>query len=329
MTSTCSQSAAPSTARASSARRAKSAARMLGAMISEVRSRGQSTNVTGTRQPIPVPSSHGSSGYSSLPSPCRRTGGSPAGTRVVRDDAVAVRPTAQQGQEHRVGAVPVRPELHGRARRPGRACRPAATGGRRRSSTVEPRAARRLGDRHLRLDQVRRAGHVGDHARPAGPPAAPRPSSSRCSLVSGGRSDGWRRQRDSGRRRSEPSPVHGASTSTRSNAALGQVGIRADRRGRRRRAPSTGRPRTPARPAGPGAGAPRPRSAWAPRCGGERAEQRRPCRPGRRTGPASARRGPRAARRPARRRPAGEPSSCTWARPSRIAGRSPGAPPGR
>ena len=46
-------------------------------------------------------------------------------------------------------------------------------------------------------------------------------SSSRCSFVSGGRSLGCLRQRDSGRRRSEPSPVHGASTSTRSNPASG------------------------------------------------------------------------------------------------------------
>src|SRR5256885_8810919 len=70
ITSTCNQSAAPSTARASSARWAKSAARMLGARMSEV-----------------------------------------ATTRSVYDGLL----TAQHRQEHRVGAVPVRPELRVRA----------------------------------------------------------------------------------------------------------------------------------------------------------------------------------------------------------------------
>src|SRR3954471_6111349 len=71
ITSTCSQSAAPSTARASSARCAKSAARMLGATI---------------RDDATTPSVYG--------------------------PALAA---AYHREEHRVGTVPVRPQLHGPA----------------------------------------------------------------------------------------------------------------------------------------------------------------------------------------------------------------------
>ena len=71
-------------------------------------------------------------------------------------------------------------------------------------------------------------------------------SSSRCSGVRPATSAGRRRQRASGRRRKAPSPVHGASTSTRSKPPGRQAGPGAvgdhDRRGparRRRRARPT------------------------------------------------------------------------------------------
>ena len=88
------------------------------------------------------------------------------------------------------------------------------------------RPATRRGRHHADgLGQVRRAGDVGHHAaRAHGRSAAA--SSSRCSRDSSATSSGWRRQRASGRRRSAPSPVHGASTSTRSNAPSGSGAVR-------------------------------------------------------------------------------------------------------
>ena len=151
-------------------------------------------------------------------------------------------------------------------------------------------------------------------------------SSSRCSRVSGGRSAGWRRQRDSGRRRSEPSPVHGASTSTRSNASSGRSGSRPTDR------PSIGSTVDRHALGGlldqPGPvlgdldrghlGAARPRRSR--RAG-------RPCRPGRRTGPASGCPGRRSARPAARPRPAGSPRPARARGRRAIAASSPGEPP--
>ena len=129
---------------------------------------------------------------------------------------------SQDRQEHRVGSVPVRPELHRRAG--------AETGhavGQQRPRVDEldrdRGSARRLGHRHLRSRPGAASRSRRRRRRPAGPPGAPQPSSSRCSRVSGGRSAGVRRHRASGRRRSAPRPVHGASTSTRSKSPSGKL----------------------------------------------------------------------------------------------------------
>ena len=95
--------------------------------------------------------------------------------------------TAQQGEEHRVGAVPVRPQLRRPARR--RACRPTTRGRRDRAGQHRPGVqlldvvapAQHVGHHQPGLGRVRRAGHVGDQRRPGGPRRAPTPSSSRCS----------------------------------------------------------------------------------------------------------------------------------------------------
>ena len=69
--------------------------------------------------------------------------------------------------------------------------------------------------------------HVTYATTPPGRAARnPAASSSRCNRVSGGRSEGLRRHRDSGRRRNEPRPVHGASISTRSKDPAGRRGSR-------------------------------------------------------------------------------------------------------
>ena len=124
--------------------------------------------------------------------------------------------------------------------------------------------------------------------------------------------------------------MHGASTSTRSNAALRQVRVAptvrpsvADHRRPAARGP-------PARPAGPGARRTSTAVSRGAAAGGERAEQRRPCRPGpahrssqRSSGPVDRR------RRPARRRPAGSPRPARGPGRRAIAARSPGAPAGQ
>ena len=133
-----------------------------------------------------------------------------------------------------------------------------------------------------------------------------------------------RRQRASGRRRSAPSPVHGASTSTRSNPPAGSVGP--PTRGRRRGCTSPAARRAACSTSRPGAGRPRPRSP------GRRAA--RPARPaGRLAARAGAQVEPALVPAVERRRrqggaPAGEPSSWTWARPvahrRQVAGRAAG-----
>ena len=153
-------------------------------------------------------------------------------SNVMRAAAASGRP-AQHGQEHPVGAVPVRPELHRRpvpeVRHPGQQrpgvdqlqARPA--GGR------SPRRSRPGAASRSRRRPARRAGPAGPRSRAV----------RRCSSTSSATSDGCRRHLASGRRRSAPSPVQGASSMTRSNDAAGSPGSR----------PSavctvTGRPRT-------------------------------------------------------------------------------------
>ena len=89
--------------------------------------------------------------------------GADQGTGHAGQATAGVRSAAQERQEHRVGAVPVRPQLHGRAvaevghagqQRPGVELLEAGV------------PAQRVGDRDDRLGQVRRAGDVGQH--PAG-----------------------------------------------------------------------------------------------------------------------------------------------------------------
>ena len=132
-----------------------------------------------------------------------------------------------------------------------------------------------------------------------------------------------RRQRASGRRRSAPRPVHGASTSTRSNDPSRQAG----------RVPSAATtpsspapaPRWPRRPARPGAPAARWPAAGRPRSRPAR-RAARPCRRDRRTGRASARR----ARRPRRRRSAsGDQLGPLVLHPGAALARRPAPRPGR
>ena len=132
---------------------------------------------------------------------------------------------AQDGEEHRVGAVAVRPQLDGR---PVAAVgRPRAAAARASSWTTSSRPRRTSRHHELGLGQVRRAGHVGDDAAGPGRVDA-RPAAGRAAARRGRRGrPGVRRQRDSGRRRSAPRPVQGASTSTRSNCRSPQGACRA------------------------------------------------------------------------------------------------------
>ena len=140
----------------------------------------------------------------------------------------------------------------------------------------------------LGLRQVRRAGRVEHEPAWAHELAGLGRAARRCSAVSSGRSSGERRHRASGRRRRAPSPVHGASTRTRSNPPAEVQG-----EGVTRRAPDAGRGSVAGRcgRARPDAGAARPRSAdrRGPRPLRPAAP---PCRRARRTGPASAMSGP-------------------------------------
>ena len=170
------------------------------------------------------------------------------------------------------------------------------------------------------LREVRRAGHVGDHPTRPAPRRARRPAA-RAAARSAGHVLRLRRQRASGRRRSAPSPVHGASTSTRSNDAASTAP-----RGRRRPAPHAASPRTPGGPGRRGAAARSTATSPPPaRPRGRRAAP--PCRPGRRTCRATA--------RPALERRAGSaaptswlPSSCTPGAAVRTAASGPGSPSG-
>ena len=124
----------------------------------------------------------------------------------------------------RAGAATAAPS--GPSPRPGM---PAGSSGRASTkSTATPRAAGRLGHRHLRSRPGAASRSRRRPRRPAGPPAAPRRAAPAAAGSAAAGRDGWRRQRDSGRRRSEPRPVHGASTSTRSKPPSGRSASRAD-----------------------------------------------------------------------------------------------------
>ena len=118
--------------------------------------------------------------------------------------------------------MPVRPQLDAgpspRSGTPGRTRRASSSSAplRRTTSATTPRSRPGAASRSRRRRR-----------RPGGPAAAPESSSSRCSSASSATSSGWRRQRASGRRRSAPSPVHGASTSTRSKPPSGEAGLAA------------------------------------------------------------------------------------------------------
>ena len=211
---------------------------------------------------------------------------------------------AQQRQEHRVGAVPVRPQLDVRAARQIRARRAQRRGRRQRptspraagTSTTTPAVSARCGE------------HVTYATTPPGRTApAPRASSSRCSRASAGRSPACRRQRASGRRRSAPSPVHGASSSTRSKPAR-QAGSRPV--GRPRTSTSTGSPHSAGRTSPARCGA-RSTAVSRRRAGRPARRAAPPCRPARRTGRASGRPGPPAVPRRARAATSWQPSSWT------------------
>ena len=129
----------------------------------------------------------------------------------------------EQRPEHRVGAVPVRPQLEGAGQRAGavgyagqqrRRIAPAPRRHGPPARPSRPRTSRPAPASRSRRAPRRRAGpsRAPTTAAPAGAgPARPGPT-------------GWRRQRASGRRRSAPRPVHGASTSTRSNDPGGHGG---------------------------------------------------------------------------------------------------------
>ena len=195
ITSTCSQSALRPRRRPRRPAGAKSADRMLGAIW------------------MPTPEASGAALGS---------------RRSARADGAA--PTLAYGSRRssamNIASVPctVRPQLDVRARRRG----PVDLGqARARASSTARRRARRgthVARPRRGLGQVRRAGHVRDHA--AGPYRVQRAASSsaRCSGAERGHvRAGCRRQRASGRRRSAPSPVHGTSTSTRSKPRAATV----------------------------------------------------------------------------------------------------------
>ena len=213
--------------------------------------------------------------------------------------------TPQHGPEHRVGAVEVRP----RAGRHG----------------LDGRDRLRLAcaDDLAGLGEVRRAGRV-DHDAPGRVRAIARARRSRCSGTSVSRSSAVRRQRASGRRRSAPSPVHGASTRTRSNdpsaprprasVVLGDLTV-----GRRRTRWRTRSARCGcssfATSVAPRWAAKAPISAALPPGPAQRSSQRHRDRPAAVLGQGQS--------------DQLGPSSCTPARPSRTAGISPGSPPSR
>ena len=258
----------------------------------------------------------GCSARSGLPTPVRIAG---AGASLGR---VRVAGAAQQRQEHRVGAVPVRPQLHvGPVAEVGHAGQQRR--GRRRRSTLatrrRARRPRRPGSRpgaasRSRRRRRRRAGRRRSAAR----------SSSRCSGASAGRSAGGAasapraaaQRAEAGARHVDQHPVEAtpAATAGRVPSATTTL-VRPGVAGAAR-----------ARPAGPGAAASRRRAA-ARRAARRARRAARPCRRGRRTGRASARRGPSSGAAARASATSWLPSSWTPARPSRTAARAPGSPP--
>ena len=289
------------TAAASSARRAKSADRMLGAII-------------GCTAP----------GYAA-PSPASGVPVRGGHDQPLRGSAGA----AQQGEEHRVGAVPVRPQLHARARRRGRA-RPAGSGRASSCSTLRACLPQRRPAHDARgLGQVRRAGHVGDHA--AGPHGAQRRGEQLALQL------GQRRRRPRGGGASAP-PAAGAARRARCTARRRAPGRRRRVGQRRRSRPSaactvTGSPSTARRTssarcsarldgvaaAPPSSATSAPSSAALPPGPAHRSSQRpsSPVERGARSGPARPAGCPRPARRPGPRATASSspgsprPARCT------------------
>ena len=224
-----------------------------------------------------------------------RCGAAPPGTsRRCRAGAATAAPS---------GPSP-RPGMPGRQQRPGvdEVDRHAA-------------AAGRLGHRHVRLHHVRRAGDVGDHA--AGADRAQRrgeqlplqPGQRRqvrgLAAPAGLRPAAQRAQ--PGARRVDEHPVEVPLRQLRVRADGAAVGVQHGHR----QAPG-GLLDQP----GPVLGD-LDRGQLARRAARRARRAGRPCRPGRRTGPASGRPGRRAARAASASATSWEPSSCTWAGPSR------------
>ena len=114
----------------------------------------------------------------------------------------------QQRPEHRVGAVPVRPELEGAGQRTG-AVRYVGQQGRGVARAPRPTGSRAPADttRTSRPGPASRSRRAP--RRPAAPSRGPPTSRACCSGTSASRSVGCRRQRASGRRRSAPRPGAG------------------------------------------------------------------------------------------------------------------------
>ena len=212
---------------------------------------------------------------------------------------------------HSWTSVPRRQVRH--LREQGRASSSSTSVRRRSAASTTPTVSARCGEQVTYADHPARP-HQPQRAVPAAPSAA-RPGVRRRPAS--------RRQRASGRRRSAPSPVHGASSSTRSKAPAAHGG----------RVPSAVSTSTSAcRADGLGRPAPRGAAAARRRSGGRRVRAcERASRPALPPGPAhmssQARSGPVQRRRASARATSWLPSSCTAARPSRTGGSRPGSPP--
>ena len=134
---------------------------------------------------------------------------------------------AQQREEHGVGAVPVRPQLHGRARRRGRAGRRTAAGRRRRScpatdvSRSRPGAASRSRRRPARPD-----GRAAAPRRAARAAARPARSRRPACAASGPRAAGAARPSPSTGRRAAPGHSRRRSASVRASSTSSSTGQR-------------------------------------------------------------------------------------------------------
>ena len=257
---------------------------------------------------------------------------------------------AEQGQEHRVGAVPVRPQLHGprhRARRVGHARAAAAAASSRRTSS---RSASTAATHAGRLGEHRGAGHVGHHA--PGPDAVERRAQQRtlerdellevAGLTAPARLRPPAQRTQPGARRVDQHPVERALAPGRTGAVGGHHAEQPGADPGRRRATSAARcssrseassraPRPPASAAEQRGLAAGPGAQVEPALVAPLERPRRPApappaatpRPGRRPGP----RRPRGSR-PGRRTPAGPRTATSWTRCHRRR-RAPRPWPGR